>query len=128
YIDAREVYEFCTLSEYYRKQGYGDDEIAQAGFFGTLRDGKVVIPIAALGIRDLRDNFYIFGDDGERPANEAFELVLPPALTGVETVESASASAATAEYFDLSGRRVKNPTAGIYIVRRGSSVTKEVVR
>lgn len=127
YMGARE-YEFCTLSEYYRKQGYGDDEIAQAGFFGTLRDGKVVIPRAALGIRDLSDNFYIFREDSEWPANEAFELVLPPALTGVETVESASAPAAPSEYFDLSGRRVKNPTAGIYIVRRGSSVTKEVVR
>lgn len=31
-------------------------------------------------------------------------------------------------YFDMQGRRVLNPAAGIYIVRRGSKVSKEYVR
>lgn len=33
-----------------------------------------------------------------------------------------------AEYFNMQGMRVANPTAGIYIVRRGSKTTKEIVR
>lgn len=32
------------------------------------------------------------------------------------------------EYFDLQGRKVANPSKGIFIVKRGSVVTKEVIR
>jgi len=35
---------------------------------------------------------------------------------------------APAEYFDLQGRRVMNPANGLYIVKRGSKVTKEVIK
>lgn len=35
---------------------------------------------------------------------------------------------APAEYFDLQGRRVANPENGIYIVRQGSKVTKQVIK
>ena len=35
---------------------------------------------------------------------------------------------AEAEYFNLQGVRVANPENGLYIVRRGSKVTKEVIR
>ena len=31
-------------------------------------------------------------------------------------------------YFDLQGRQIANPTKGIYLVKRGKTVTKEVVR
>ena len=34
----------------------------------------------------------------------------------------------TPVYFDMQGRRVLNPSAGIYIVRRGAKVSKEYVR
>lgn len=33
-----------------------------------------------------------------------------------------------AEYFDLQGRKVANPTNGIFIVKRGNKVTKQVIR
>jgi hypothetical protein len=42
------------------------------------------------------------------------------AIYGVEDVP--------AEYYDLTGARVQNPAKGIYIVRRGNSVSKEYVR
>ena len=32
------------------------------------------------------------------------------------------------EYYNLQGMRVKDPTPGIYIVRRGNKTSKEVVR
>ena len=32
------------------------------------------------------------------------------------------------EYFDLQGRKVMNPANGLYIVKRGNTVTKEVIR
>lgn len=34
---------------------------------------------------------------------------------------------APAEYFDLQGRRVLNPGKGLYIVRRGNQVTKQIL-
>jgi hypothetical protein len=33
-----------------------------------------------------------------------------------------------AQYFDLQGRKILNPSNGIYIVKRGNKVTKEVIR
>jgi alpha-amylase len=47
--------------------------------------------------------------------------------TGVEAVETETVEA-EAEYYNLQGVRVVNPTHGIYIVRRGAKVTKEIIR
>lgn len=46
------------------------------------------------------------------------------AITGIET----DTTDAPAEYYDLTGRRVTDPAPGIYVVRHGNSVAKEVVR
>lgn len=47
-------------------------------------------------------------------------------MTAVETIEAADNEAA--EYYNLQGVRVENPTPGIYMVRRAGKVAKEVVR
>lgn len=50
-------------------------------------------------------------------------------MTGVESVAvDSSADAASVEYYDLSGRRVLNPANGLYIVRRGNTVTKQLIK
>lgn len=46
--------------------------------------------------------------------------------SGVEAV--IADSEAKAEYFDLQGRRVEEPKAGLYICRKGNIVTKAVVK
>lgn len=43
-------------------------------------------------------------------------------------IDGISVSEAPAEYYNLQGVRVDNPVHGLYIVRRGSTVTKEYVR
>lgn len=48
------------------------------------------------------------------------------ATTGITGIFSAVGD--PAEYFDMQGRRVANPAPGIYIVRRGSDVRREIVR
>lgn len=51
------------------------------------------------------------------------------ALNAVEIIPSEPSDPnAPAEYFTLSGMRVVNPAPGLYIVRRGNSVTKEIIR
>ena len=47
--------------------------------------------------------------------------------SGVETVATDAADA-PAEYFNLQGIRVAEPTNGIYIVKQGNKVSKQVVR
>lgn len=49
-------------------------------------------------------------------------------VSGVEAVSVDGVADASAEYYNLQGVRVKNPSAGLYIVRRGGVVTKEIVR
>lgn len=44
--------------------------------------------------------------------------------SGIETLPSDEASEAPAEYYTIDGVRVSNPAHGLYIVRRGSKVSK----
>lgn len=48
--------------------------------------------------------------------------------TSAITVIGTDTAASEAEYFDLTGRRITAPSSGIYIVRRGTHVTKEILR
>ncbi len=48
-----------------------------------------------------------------------------PGLTGITDI---TAGAEKAVYYDLRGARVENPSAGIYIRKQGSTVTKVVVK
>ena len=47
--------------------------------------------------------------------------------TGIEGVDAEAANA-PAEYFDLQGRKVATPEAGLYLVKRGNKVTKELLK
>ena len=47
--------------------------------------------------------------------------------TGVESI-SVEDSAAPVEYFNLQGVRVENPENGLYIVRQGNKVSKQLIR
>ncbi|MCM1006216.1 MAG: choice-of-anchor J domain-containing protein [Prevotella sp.] len=64
---------------------------------------------------------------GENPAHKVTGADMYAAyLAGVEGIEADFNG--EAEYFNLQGIRVVEPTAGIYIVKRGSKVTKEVIK
>lgn len=49
-------------------------------------------------------------------------------LSGVDSIEINDGENASVEYFNLQGVRISNPSAGLYIVRQGSKVTKQVIR
>lgn len=114
-------YYYATLSEYYIANGKQPEEIP-AECYGTLRGTVIEIPANIL----IWGNQYVTGE-GENGPYQSLRLVLPDDYAGVEGVEADTADA-PAEFFDLSGRRVVHPSAGIYIVRRGSKVSKELVR
>ena len=56
------------------------------------------------------------------PTFHDFFILYDP--TAIDSVEADEASDAPVEYFDLCGRRVENPQAGIYIRRRGATVER----
>ncbi|MDE5595212.1 MAG: hypothetical protein K2I89_06545, partial [Muribaculaceae bacterium] len=49
-------------------------------------------------------------------------------IDDIVTDETLDSDDAPATYYNLQGVEVKNPAPGIYIVRRGSKVTKELLR
>lgn len=49
-------------------------------------------------------------------------------FSGLSGVESIGADEAAPEYYDMQGRRVVNPEAGLYIERRGDRVVKTIIR
>ncbi len=61
------------------------------------------------------------------PANGIACYRLYDKLSGVESVATDS-SDAPAQYFNLQGICVENPGPGLYIVKRGNKVTKEIIR
>lgn len=74
--------------------------------------------------------FYIY--DGADEQSKQIEdskfvvnIIFDKNKTGVEAIEGVEAEA---QYFDLQGRRVAAPEKGIYLVKRGNKVAKEVIR
>ena len=55
-----------------------------------------------------------------------FRLYNDPDAAGVDDI--VVDENAPAEYFNLQGVRVANPENGLYIVRQGNKVTKQIIR
>lgn len=63
---------------------------------------------------------------GENPEPKVTSQEMLDEWSGVDSI--AAETEGEAEYYNLQGIRVAEPEAGVYIVRRGNKVTKEVVR
>ncbi len=97
---------------------------------------------SAGGIVTVDDYSYWFAGNDNSTMAEDFEGTITFKLPGegeteaevyFDTTELGAVSAieaenAPAEYFNLQGVRVANPENGLYIVRQGSKVTKQVIR
>lgn len=76
---------------------------------------------------------YSYGDNTSKEKEDEDIITYAPARIGKMSTNTAvetivTDNNATPEYYNLQGVRVMNPSNGIYIVRRGNKVTKEVVR
>lgn len=80
-----------------------------------VKKGRHTIKIKNMGGLSWLDEIHIKAHSGAGVDN-----VLADGLDG--------AYEGTPLYFDLQGRQIANPTKGIYLVKRGKTVTKEVVR
>lgn len=121
----------CKLSVYAEKQysiGAGEmtGENVVTIYFDEMRDlteGAVIVR----GSEDL--THFRSGINGKnlQVADGNLVLVDDPNYSGVEGV-SAEAVEAEAVYYNLQGVKVANPESGLYIVVRGSKISKELVK
>ena len=88
-----------------------DETTANIYLFGEA--GKVTIP----GVTEV-GNYGVAGQ---------YKFTVPEKSTGVNEIAVDNENAAPV-YYNLQGVEVANPENGIYVVRRGSKVTKEVIR
>lgn len=100
------------------QSSYADSGVTKVTYLGNLE------------YRIETDMFNQFGDVShcvwEGPLFEHVRNA--PAVAGIDNVTADSADA-QAEYYDLSGKRVDSAlTPGIYLMRRGATVTKQVIK
>ena len=88
-------------------------------------------------INETSVNIYLFGEatkttipnfaEGNYGVAGQYKFTVPEKSTGVNEIAVDNENAAPV-YYNLQGVEVANPENGIYVVRRGSKVTKEIIR
>lgn len=102
-----------------------------AGTFTT--DGNTATWMAPVAVTLADDNAYdgksvTFTANGTTRIQTIKVYAVPTSgQTGIESMTAADEDAPV-EYYNLQGVRVANPTAGLYIVKQGSKVSKTVIR
>lgn len=113
-----------TLANYAVATGAADK--IQDFHYGTLSNGIIDMPVSAIcyGLP-----FYQETGFGPYQGKELIFRITLPESAGIEAIsaENGTASEASAEYFNLQGIRVANPSGGIFIERRGGKVTKRYI-
>lgn len=84
--------------------------------------GRHVIKVQSCGGATVFDELKLRGKSTPSKGQDGVSNVV------ADRSEAAEVADAPAEYFDLQGRKVANPTNGIFIVKRGNKVTKQVIR
>lgn len=102
-------------------ENYFKDNYANRPDFADIpcKAGKHTIRVRSTGGVTIFDEIRIRAKKEQEYTNSGIKAV----RNIIETEADAPA-----EYFDLQGRRVMNPANGLYIVKRGEKVTKEVIR
>ena len=122
------------------QNGESLDLIEAAGHFGTNNEGIITFPgwslLCGHTVKDGQFSWYnADGDPGidypgasKIPAGTGLTTIDIRGISSIVAVENDEASDDTAaEYFNLQGIRVANPSGGIFIERRGSKVTKRYI-
>lgn len=100
-----------------------EDQAKEYGFFGTYDAATRTITIPddtiMLGETSYNNGEFITGNEGTK--------VVFNETTAIDKIAGESSNA-PAEYFNLQGQRVANPTNGLYIKRQGGKVEKSFLK
>lgn len=104
-------------------QGYEADYLKGYGMAGTLSNDVISFP----------DNMLLYAEPGYFggrfvTSGDRVKVYLKKTVPGAGVDDIVTEADAPVEYFNLQGVRVENPSAGMYIRRQGSTVTKEIIR
>ena len=103
---------------------YAPEEFVSATFEIRLMAGEKVFDPNGMYYDEKEDNYYnIDPIDG---TNYNFFVTFTKDSSAVGTIEADDNAAP--EYYNLQGVRVAEPEAGLYIVKRGDKVSKEIIR
>lgn len=101
------------------------DIMAKEGFTAYEAGSKITVPTKSIGTLE----YYAEKADAEGNVTHrspVYTLNFTDDTSAVDAIEIDSN--ATVEYFNLQGVKVAQPAAGLYIVKRGNKVTKELVK
>lgn len=130
-LSSGEIY-INALGRYNNTKKEGDETIFSKGAFANVAKSFVFANDAFAPATTVTDavgvaaagSYVAFSQIGETGA--IFSLYNDTKSSGISDI--VADENAEAEYFNLQGVRVANPENGLYIVRRGNKVTKEVIR
>ncbi len=117
--------EIYLTSKGYEEMMAGKMRVEYAKYLGKVDQGVISFPVEAIGIKlpDYQKD-YIWWTNTSGSSG----LRLPSGDSGIGEVTD-GATDECVEYFTLQGVRVAQPeVGGLYIVRRGGNVSKEIVR
>lgn len=112
----------AVVSLAYNQLASGTDA-SEITSWGTLKEDVITFPANSLYARELNYNnatWYPVNTNG------AFRITLPK-TGGIDGIDNDS-DETPAEYFNLQGVKVSNPTSGLYIVRKGNQISKQIIR
>lgn len=124
YIMSRSYY-------YINFMGYTRDSYLQSqyGQFNITRKGNRIdipygtdMPYGTLMLYLPASGTYV------RPPRGKDAYIILPSTSGIGTAVSDAAQEDATEYYNLQGVRIANPAGGLYICRRGTQVSKEIIR
>lgn len=121
-----------TLGRYNNTKKEGEETIFSKGDFANVAKSFVFANDAFAPATTVTDavgvaaagSYVAFSQIGETGAT--FSLYNDAKASGINDI--VTDENAEAEYFNLQGVKVANPENGLYIVRRGNKVTKEIIR
>lgn len=107
---------------------YSDASLPPSDYDGTLNLMPEVLELKDGKLAVYKLTIIALDDDKEELADGTFSCTLAFGTDGAGVGEIGADGDYTTEYYNLQGVKVSNPENGIYIVRRGSKVSKEVIR
>jgi len=108
---------------WFEDYGYKDATVTLVLDFGTKVGDDFVFPLYAI---DFYSGEYRLGRITSREgAKYVFHI---KNSDGIESIEADSNADAPVEYYDMQGRRIVNPSNGIYIRRQGTKASKVYIK
>lgn len=118
-VDGIDIYYLLAIDDEPAAVTLADEPDYSA--FKKYEEGqRIAVPFEKAG------SFSYYAQDADGNRSEIVTKTLDKNTSGVDAIDADNA--AEAEYFNLQGVRVVNPANGLYIVRRGSTVTKQLIR